>query len=142
MSKFLLAENPERLGDGIVPIWSGRTRKSMNMNKSEKILEYFRSHPFVSPSLVAKHVGYDPGSLSKLINKTGRLVSIPEKYIAHFEEALKEPTERCYSREDVLDLLCDYADLIHSTKSRTPLQHEWLANWEKVKSLSPKEGNG
>ena len=55
-------------------------------------------------------------------------------------EALKEPTERYYSREDVLDLLCDYADLIHSTKSRTPLQHEWLANWGKIQSLSPKEG--
>jgi hypothetical protein len=56
-------------------------------------------------------------------------------------KSIPKSEERMYSREDVLDLLCDYADLIHSTKSRKPLQLEWLDNLEKqnkLQSLQPK----
>ena len=54
-------------------------------------------------------------------------------------EALEQSEPRMYSEEEVLDLLCDYADLIHSTKSRKPYQKEWLDNHRQ--QLSPKEGN-
>lgn len=62
----------------------------MKSNPSEAILDYFRTHPFISPSMVAKAVGYDAGSLSKLINQTGRLKTIPERFIKEFEAILAD----------------------------------------------------
>ena len=58
--------------------------------RSDAILNYFRTHPFVGPSLVAKAIGYDAGSLSKLINQTGRLKNIPLAHLESFESVLKD----------------------------------------------------
>lgn len=63
---------------------------STNIERSEAILDFFRTHPFISCSAVANSVGYDHSALSKLVNKTGRLVSIPSKYLNSFESVLKE----------------------------------------------------
>lgn len=65
-------------------------QKAINWRRSEAILEYFRSHPFISPSAVANHIGYDQAALSRLINKTGRLVAIPAKHLDAFEGVLKD----------------------------------------------------
>jgi len=62
----------------------------MYIDRSEAILDYFRSHPYITPSKVAKAVGYDFGSLSKLINKTGRLTAIPSQYLEPLQNILKD----------------------------------------------------
>ncbi len=59
-----------------------------NIERSNAILEYFRTHPYISSSAVANDVGYDPSSLAKLINQTGRLVAIPQKHVPDFERVL------------------------------------------------------
>lgn len=71
-------------------IYEATTLGRVQPERSEAILNYFRTHPFINATSVAKAVGYDIGSLSKLINNTGRLSAIPNKHLNKFEKILKD----------------------------------------------------
>ena len=81
-------------------------------------------------------------ALEKIVNQPKEVVE--NGYYGNFEdiihiatEALKEPTERCYSEEEVRGVLYEAGKLCTFSK-----EHCLSVVEELIQSLSPKEGKG
>lgn len=61
-----------------------------NITRSNKIVEWLKSHDLISRNALSTKVGYNVSSLHKVINGTGSYIAIPPKHLDQLEEILTE----------------------------------------------------
>jgi hypothetical protein len=64
--------------------------RAQNIQRSNKIVEWLKTHDLISKNALCTKVGYDVASLHKVMNGTASYVAIPPKHLDDIEKILAD----------------------------------------------------